>query len=267
MTAAVSTVPSRRSVWRSIVIPSEHGGWGLTLEPALLGLLVAPTLAALASAAAALLAFVARTPIKIVLVDRHRHRRLKRTRTAALVAAAELLIFCVLVGGVAIVADARALVPLAVAAPLFAVELWFDARSRGRRLVPELCGAVGISVVVAVIVLLDDQSAGLAAALWTLLAARAIASVTFPRGQVLRLRSGASSTTVSDIAQLLGVALAIVAWFLDSEAAVGALCVVTVIGAQYAWSRGPVRRAKVVGFWQLGFGLAIVVGTAFGVWT
>ena len=60
-------------------------------------------------------------------------------------------------------ADARALVPLAVAAPLFAVELWFDARSRGRRLVPALCGAVGISAVVAVIVLLDDQSASLAA--------------------------------------------------------------------------------------------------------
>jgi len=66
MTAAGSTVPSRRSVWRSVVIPSEHGGWGLTLEPALLGLLVAPTLAGLASAGAALLAFVARTPIKIV---------------------------------------------------------------------------------------------------------------------------------------------------------------------------------------------------------
>jgi len=165
------------------------------------------------------------------------------------------------------VADARALVPLAVAAPLFAVELWFDARSRGRRLVPALCGAVGISAVVAVIVLLDDQSASLAAALWTLLAGRAIASVTFARGQVLRLRSGASSTTASDVAQVLGVALAIVAWLVDPEAAVGALCVVAVIGAQYAWSRGPARRAKVVGFWQLGFGLAIVVGTAVGVWT
>ena len=267
MTAAISTVPGRRSVWRSVVIPSEHGGWGLTLEPALLGILVAPSLAGLASACAALLAFVARTPLKIVLVDGHRHRRFERTRAAALAAAVELLIFCVLVAGVAIVADARAFVPLAVAVPLFAVELWFDARSRGRRLVPELCGAVGISVVVAVIVLLDDQSASLAAALWTLLAAHAIASVTFARGQVLRLRSGASSTTASDVAQLLGVVIAIVAWLVDPEAAVGALCVVAVIGAQFAWSRGPVRRARVVGFWQLGFGLAIVVGTAVGVWT
>lgn len=266
MTAAASTVPSRRSVWRSVVIPSEHGGWGLTLEPALLGLLVAPSLAGLAAAGAALLAFTARTPLKIVLVDRRRHRRLERTRAAALAAAAELIVCGVLVGGVAVVADARALVPVAVAAPLFAVELWFDARSRGRRLVPELCGAVGISGVVAVIVLLDGGSASLAAALWTLLSARAIASVTFARGQVLRLRSGASSTTASDVAQVLGLVIAIVAWLVDPEVAVGALCVVAVIGAQYAWSRGPARRAKVVGFWQLGFGLAIVVGTAVGVW-
>jgi hypothetical protein len=266
MTAAVSAAPSGRSVWRGVVIPSEHGGWGLTLEPALLGLLVAPTLAGLAAAAAALLAFLARTPLKLVLVDRHRHRQLERTRAAARVAAVELVFFCVLVASVAVVADARVLVPIAVAVPLFAVELWFDARSRGRRLVPELCGAVGISGVVAVIVLLDGQSASLAAALWVLLAARAIASVTFARGQVLRLRAGASSTTTSDIAQLVGVATAIVAWLIDSQAAVGAVCVLAVIGAQLAWSRGPARRAKVVGFWQLGFGLAIVAGTAIGVW-
>ncbi|VAV92581.1 Putative membrane-spanning protein, partial [hydrothermal vent metagenome] len=27
---------------RSIALPTEHGGWGFTLEPILLGLLVAP---------------------------------------------------------------------------------------------------------------------------------------------------------------------------------------------------------------------------------
>jgi hypothetical protein len=266
VTTTVSTTPSRRSVWRSVVIPSEHGGWGLTLEPALLGMLVAPSLAGLAAAGAALLAFLARTPLKIVLVDRHRHRRLARTRAAAVIALAELVVFCALAVAVAASADARALVPLAIAAPLFAVELWFDARSRGRRLVPELCGAVGISAVVAVMVLLDGQSASLAAALWTLLAARAIASVSFARGQVLRLRSGASSTRVSDVAQLAGAVIAVVSWLVDPDVAIGAVCVLAVIGAQFAWSRGPARRAKVVGFWQLGFGLAIVVATAIGVW-
>src|SRR5438067_8458307 len=50
------TGASTRSPWRAVVIPSEHGGWGLTLEPALLGLLVAPSIAGGALAIAAFLA-------------------------------------------------------------------------------------------------------------------------------------------------------------------------------------------------------------------
>ena len=60
------------------MIPSEHGGWGLTLEPALLGLLVAPSIAGGALAIAAFLAFLVRTPLKVLLVDRRRHRELDR---------------------------------------------------------------------------------------------------------------------------------------------------------------------------------------------
>ena len=67
---------SQRSRWRSVAIPSEHGGWGLTAEPALLGLLVAPSIAGGVLAVAAVVAFLARTPLKLVLVDRWRRRRL-----------------------------------------------------------------------------------------------------------------------------------------------------------------------------------------------
>ncbi|RLE22124.1 MAG: hypothetical protein DRJ50_08160, partial [Actinobacteria bacterium] len=51
-----------RSPWRSVAIPSEHGGWGLTGEPILLGLLLAFSWAGAAVGAAALLAFLVRTP-------------------------------------------------------------------------------------------------------------------------------------------------------------------------------------------------------------
>ena len=30
-----------RPTWRTVAVPSEHGGWGLTAEPVLLGLLLA----------------------------------------------------------------------------------------------------------------------------------------------------------------------------------------------------------------------------------
>jgi hypothetical protein len=157
------------------------------------------------------------------------------------------------------------MVPFAIALPLFAVELWFDARSRGRRLVPELCGAVGITATVAAIAIAGGESSSLAAALWTLLAARAVASVPFARVQVLRLTSGVAPTRVSDLAQLAGVALAAVAVLLDGALAAGAVAVAVVAAIQFAWSRGPARPAKVVGFSQLGFGLAVVAATALGI--
>ena len=130
---------------------------------------------------------------------------------------------------------------------------------------PELCGAVGITAVVAAITLAGGESATLAVALWIVLGARAVASVPFARVQVLRLKSGGSSTVVSDVAQVTGIALAAVAWLVDANVALGAVSVVLVAVVQFAWSRGPARPAKVVGISQLVLGLIVVATTAIGV--
>ena len=42
-----------RSPLRAVAVPSEHGGWGLTAEPVLLGLIVAPSAAGACLGAAA----------------------------------------------------------------------------------------------------------------------------------------------------------------------------------------------------------------------
>jgi len=258
------TAPARPA-WRSVVVPSEHGGWGLTLEPALLGLLVAPSVAGGALAVAAFLAFVIRTPLKLVLVDRRRQRALERDHLARQVVGLELVLLLVMVAIAFADAGVEWVVPFAIALPLFAVELWFDAHSRSRRLVPELCWAVGISAVVASIALAGGESAALAAALWLVLAARAVASVPFARVQVLRLRTTQPSPRSSDLAQLAAVAVAAVAVAVDDSVLLGAIVVVAVALVQFAWSRGTARPARAVGFAQLGFGLAVVVATAIGV--
>jgi len=254
-----------RSAWRTVVVPSEHGGWGLTLEPALLGLLVAPSIAGGALALAAFVAFVIRTPLKLVLVDRRRHRELERDHVARRVVTFEGTVLVALV--VVACADAGFdwIAPLAIALPLFAIELWFDARSRSRRLVPELCGAVGISAVAASIAIAGGESGALAAALWLVLAARAVASVPFARVQVLRLRTTPPSPRSSDLAQLAGIGVAAIAVVVDDAVLLGAIAVAAVALVQLAWSRGPARPAKAVGFAQLGFGLAVVAATAIGV--
>jgi hypothetical protein len=258
---------SVRSPWRAVVVPSEHGGFALTLEPALLGLLVAPSIAGGALAIAAFLAFLVRTPLKVLLVDRHRGRTLARDRLARRVAAVELLVLVAMVAVAFARAGAEWVVPFAIALPLFGVELWFDARSRGRRMVPELCGAIGITAVVASIALAGGEGAALAVALWLVLAGRAAASVPFARVQVQRLKSSPPPPTASDLAQLGGVVLAAIAVAVDSAVLPGAVAVLVVAVVQFAWSRGPARPALAVGLSQLAFGIAVVVVTAIGVTT
>jgi hypothetical protein len=267
MTSILSVPVDRpaRSAWRAVAVPSEHGGWGLTVEPVLLGLLVAPSMAGAALAAGAFVAFVVRTPLKLVLVDRWRGRWLPRTRLASAIAGIELAVL----GALAVVAGLAAgwawIVPVAVAGPLVAVELWFDMRSRGRRLVPELAGAIGIGSAAAAIAVAAGEPATLAVGLWLVIAARAVASVPFVRVQIDRLRHGQAKTTVSDWAQLAGVALAAAAVAVDVQLAAGAAAIAALAVGQFAWVRRTPIPAKRLGLRQLVLGLAVVAVTATGV--
>jgi hypothetical protein len=254
-----------RPPWRSVAFPDEHGGWGLTLEPALLGLLVAPSQGGAALAAAALVAFLVRSPLKIVLVDRWRRRWLPRTRLAVAVAAGEVALLGVL-AVVALIASGPAwLVPVGLATPLVGLELWFDMRSRSRRLVPELAGALGIAAVAAAIALAGGEEARLAAALWLVVAARAVAAIPFVRVQIARLRHGAGAVATSDAASALGVAVAVGAAVLDRRLAAGAVAVTGMALLQVWQVRRPPVPAKVLGLRQLFLGLAVVAVAAAGV--
>lgn len=265
----ISEAPDRsaraRPVWRAVAVPDEHGGWGLTAEPVLLGLLVAPSWAGVALGVAAFLAFVVRTPLKLVLVDRWRHRWLPRSGVALRITIVELALLLLLAAAAAVAAGWTWLVPAAVAAPLVAVELWFDMRSRGRRLVPELCGAVGIAAVVASVALAGGASAWLAGALWLVLAARSVASIPFVRVQIARLHHGPGSVRVSDSSQVVGAAVAVAAVVVDPAVLAGAAADGALLIAQVVWVRRTPPPAKVLGIRQLLAGLVIVGVTAAGV--
>jgi hypothetical protein len=252
-------------VFRQVAVPSEHGGWGLTAEPVLLGLLVAPSVAGVALGLAAFTAFLLRTPLTVVLVDRHRERWLHRTRVAARVAAIEAVLLVVLVAIALAAGSARWLLLLAVAVPLVAVELDFDLRSRGRRLVPELCGAVGMSAAVACIVLAAGIEAELAVALWLVVAGRAVASIPFARTQIERLHERPVRLLTSDLAQLAGVVLAVIATVLDTSVLAGLIVLGVLAAVQLLLVRRPPVPAVVLGVGQSIAGLVLVGVTAVGV--
>ena len=249
----------QRPLWRSVAVPSEHGGWGLTFEPVLLGLIVAPSWAGVAIGVAAMLAFVARTPAKVVLVDSWRHRRLPRTRIAALIAAAEIAVLVVLLGVAAATASGPFWIPLLAAVPLLAIELWFDMRSRSRRLVPELAGTVGIGGVAAAIVLAADGGAILAAGAWLVIVARAVASLPFVRFQLRRVKHQPHRRWAQDLAQGAAVALAVIGVGVGWLPVVAAGAVVALATVQLVLARTRPPRAVIVGVQQLVLGLAVVI--------
>jgi hypothetical protein len=248
-----------------VAVPTEHGGWGLTLEPAVLGLLVAPGASGAALAVAALVAFVARTPLRVVLVERWRGRSGTRGRAALGVLAVEAMALTALVAVAAVTASAPFWPPLVAAAPLVVLELWFDMRSRSRRLAPELAGAVGIGSVAAAIALAGGEGAALAVGLWAVVAARSVTSVPHVRALIARLHGRPVAPAPLLVADLAAVAVAGAAVVLAPSLWPGALGVAAVVVIQRATATRPLPAARVIGLRQMALGFAVVALAALGV--
>lgn len=265
VTARATAQRPQASALRSVALPAEHGGWGLTLEPGLLGLLIAPSPAGLCIAGGAMVAFLVRTPLKIAVIDHRRGRTLDRTRLARRVAAVELLVLVALAAGAVALADPWFWVPGIVALPLLATEGWFDVRSRGRRLVPELAGAMGVCSVAAMIVLAEGGEATLAAGAWFILAARVVTSIPHVRAQIARLHNRPAPARAANAGDVASIGFVSGAVALDASLLTGALAVLLVIVIQRRATTRPVPRPVTLGLRQMAMGFGVVIVTALGV--
>ena len=256
---------------KTVGLPTEHGGWGITLEPVLLGLLVAPSPAGAGLALATAGAFLARHPFKIVAGDRRRGRRFARTpyaeRFTLAYAAASLggLVLSVLASD-----DYTFLLPLAAAAPLACVQLWYDAAGRSRGLLPELAGSVAMGSVACSLALAGGAGWPLALGLWALLAARFVPAILYVRARLAELKGKEFERWPSLLAHASAVAAvaALAAFkFLPWLAVVAAA--VLLARAAYGFARRWPSTARRVGFAEIAFGAltvaAAAVGVAFGV--
>jgi hypothetical protein len=275
---------------KTVALPIEHGGWGLSLEPVALGLLVAPSVPGLLLSVATLAAFLARHPLKIVAADRRRGRRFPRTpvaeRFAAVYCAAAAL---ALIAAFWTAGSVGFLLPLLLAAPLASVQLFYDAKGRSRELLPELAGSIAMASVAAALALAGGWSRPASLALWAVLAARVVPSVIYVRARLRQLHSQsapaatARSQAASDApeysqaelvaptylshlaatALVLALALAGLAPWL----AVVAVSVLLLRAAFGVAERGEVT-ARRIGLREIGFGaftvLAVALGYLFG---
>jgi hypothetical protein len=252
---------------RTVALPTEHGGWSLTLEPVALGLLVAPSLAGLFLALATTGAFLSRHPFKIVTGDRRRGRRFPRTAYAEA--------FLLLYGGIALASALAAaataasyafLLPLLLAAPFVAVQLAFDAKGGSRALAPELAGSVGLAAVSASIALADGWTLPAASALWALVAGRAAPSILYVRARLRLLHGETASKLPTLLAHVAAFGLTCsLAWIrvvpLLAAPAHFILLLRAAIGLSVSPSEGSAKR---VGVSEVGYGAMTVLTVAAG---
>lgn len=256
---------------RTVALPTEHGGWGLTLEPVMLGLLVAPSVAGLFLSIAALGAFLARHPFKIVAGDRRRGRRFPRTVVAER--------FTLLYGGIALAGllaasatafDYQFILPLLLAAPFAAVQLAFDATGRSRALAPELAGSFGLAAVSTGIALAAGWPHAPAFGLWAVLAARVVPTILYVRAR-LQLKHGetpARSPIIYAHVCALAVVLALAYMKIVTLLAVAALSVLLLRAALGFCATAQLTSAKRIGIRELVYGamtvMAVVAGQFLG---
>ncbi len=249
---------------RSVALPREHGGWSLTLEPAVLGLLVEPSTAGALLALAALLAFLARTPAELVLVDRYRERSHDRTRLAVRLTLGYTAVLALLIVAASALADGPFWIPVLVAVPFFALDLGYARRSRSRRLVPELAGSVAIGAVAPAIALAGGSTMLVAGGLWLVIAARVVAAIPFVRVQLRRFKAQPFVLAGSDGAQVGAVAVAALGLALVGVPLSAAVAVAFMAAVHLVEVRLPPRRAPIIGAQQVVLGLTVVLATGLG---
>lgn len=251
---------------KTIAMPAQHGGWGFVTEPIVLGLLVAPSVAGALLSVAAMAAFLTHQPLKLTVKDYLKGKRFPRTVWAER--------FTLIYGGVGLTAFVLALLtaqnpfwlPLLMAVPFAAVQVWADTHNQGRETLSEVSGAVAFGAVASSIALISGWALVPALMLWAALAARSITSVLYVRAR-LRLEYGKP-------APVAGVMLA--------HAACGAALIALVAAGYLPWpvliafailviraalgmsSQRKPTSAKVIGFREIAFGLVYAALTAAG---
>jgi hypothetical protein len=251
---------------RSVALPAEHGGWGMLGEPLLLGLLLAPSVPGLAVAAAGTFAFLARHPLKLAVADWRSGRRTRRTGTAERMT---LLYAGLAAAGLSAAgrsASAWWWLPFVIAAPLALVQFIHDVRHQGRRLGPELLGGVALASVAAAVVLAGGASLPMAAALWSLLAAKTAGAILYVRARLRCDRDLDFDRRGTLALHGLGVGLAVIlaaARLAPWSAAAG--FAILLARAVLGLSRFHRRvRPQVVGITEMAYGLAFVLVCAVG---
>jgi YwiC-like protein len=243
--------------WRPVALPVEHGAWSFLLEPVILGLSLAPSLAGLSLGIAALAGFLVRHPLRLVALDRGKGARHARTGLAQRFAFSYAAAAFLFASAAFVSAERGFILPILTAAPLALGALLLDLRGRGRDLAAEIAGSVALGASATAIVMAGGGSHRAAWMAWLFLALRSVTAIVYVRARLARERGGVSP--VFGVMALHVVVIFVVAGLtlpgLAPVAAVAAFAILLLRAAHGLLLPPKGVRPQVVGISEVVFGL------------
>ncbi|MEO8034396.1 MAG: YwiC-like family protein [Acidobacteriota bacterium] len=243
---------------RRLALPTEHGGWGFLLEPILLALIVAPSIAGAAFAMAAVAGFLTRQPLRFALNDLLRRKSYPRTAACWWLTAGYSAITLLALAATTHLAGASVLLPIVLASPLAAFQLVHDVNKRGRAMAPEIAGAAAMGSIAAAIAMSAGKAMPLAAALWCLAMLRSIPAIVFVRAVL-----GKSPRASAIALHLAAVAASIALWRLELAPGIAAFAMSALL-VRAVLTRWRVEPARSVGIRELVFGTGAMIVAGVG---
>ena len=244
---------------RPLALPIEHGGWSILFEPIILALIVAPSLPGGLVAAAAVLAFLARHPLKLFVQDRRRGKQFARTHICAWLALAYAAASTIALFAAVAIAGSRVLLPLAAGGLFALTQFALDVRQRGRTFIAEVCGACATATVACAIAVASHESWEMALTLALLAGSLTLPATLFVRA-VLRGERRTMTVGMHGAAIVAAAAL----WHRGlAPAAAIAVMVMLLLRAMIGLQSKP-QAARIVGSREAVWGAAAVIIIAAG---
>lgn len=186
----VKPIPAAR-----LILPSEHGAWGFLFEPIVAAVAVAFSVSGLFIALMVIGAFLARQPLKFVVMGMRNHALRERSRLAAPLLAAFAGIILLGLSGTFFLTGSTSLLPFLIVTPLVLFQLYFEFSGKNRLLFSEVAGAIAMSSSSAAIAIAGGFSWAGAFALWLIFIVRLVPSIFYVRTR-LKLEKGKPTTPI-----------------------------------------------------------------------
>ena len=178
-----SPTNARKTVWRTTLLPAEHGVWAALIESTLMGLIISMTWQSIVVGFNALMLGICLQPLKLIIRGANNRFQLPRIKAAQLALSIilplslSLLFFCILYPSISPAYP----IPLMLAIPLVLVHWYYESHDNPRHITAVTAGMLAIISITPAMILAPHSQFRFAFIVYLILAARQISSISYAR--------------------------------------------------------------------------------------